>query len=151
MDYDSIPAARFGAALQGISLNLLTADLAQEAAFLAEVFGCTLHQFGPDYAIARFGGLAGGAAVLQLHSDASFARHPLHALLPESAPRGAGIEIRLHGLDPDLACRRAANHPRAHILAPACDKPGHGLREAVILSPSLFAFVPSLPLTDLLA
>ena len=28
----------------------------------------------------------------------------------------------------------------------ACDKSGHGLREAVILSPSGYAFVPSVPL-----
>jgi hypothetical protein len=148
MDYDQIPAAAFGASLSGITINILTRDVRAEAAFLADAFGCTIHRLSGDYAIARHIGADGAAAVLQIHSDASFARHPLHALLPESSPRGAGIEIRLHGANPDLACERAAQIEGAMILSPATNKPGHGLREAVILSPSGYAFVPSIALQD---
>ena len=79
----------------------------------------------------------------QLHSDATFAAHPLFALLPESGPRGAGIELRLHEADPDLAASRLANYPDAMLLQPPTDKPGHGLREAVILCPNGYAWVPS--------
>jgi hypothetical protein len=141
MDYDTVPAAQFGASLQGISLNLLTKDVRGEAAFLEQVFGCDVHRLSHDYAIILHGGM-----VLQLHSDASFSAHPLHALLPEAAPRGAGIEIRLHATDPDSACARAAEFANALVLAVPRDKAGHGLREAVILSPSGYAFVPSIPL-----
>ena len=141
MDYETIPAAAFGAGLQGITLNLLTRDVRGEAAFLVGVLGCKVHRLNDDYAI-----VVHGQAVMQLHSDRSFAAHPLYALLPEAGPRGAGAEIRLHGVDPDLACARAAEFAAAMVLAGPQDKAGHGLREAVILSPSGYAFVPSVPL-----
>ncbi len=141
MEYETVPAAEFGAALQGITLNLLTRDVRGEAAFLARVFGCAVHRLSDDYAIVVHGGV-----VMQLHSDRTFAAHPLYSLLPEAGPRGAGIEIRLHGADPDIACARAAEFADALVLAAARDKVGHGLREAVLLSPSGYAFVPSVPL-----
>ena len=141
MDYHTIPAAQFGAALRGITLNLLTRDLRGEAAFLAGVFGCKLYRQSDDYAIVEHAGI-----VMQLHADRTFANHPLFHLLPEAAPRGAGIEIRLHGSDPDAACARATDFAGAVVLALPRDKAGHGLREAVILSPSGYAFVPSVAL-----
>ena len=141
MNYDTVPAAEFGAALQGITLNLLTRDVRGEAAFLVGVFGFALHRLSDDYAIAVHDGM-----VMQLHSDRTFAAHPLYGLLPEAGPRGAGLEIRLHGVDPDAACAKAGGFADAVVLAAAQDKAGHGLREAVILSPSGYAFVPSLPL-----
>ena len=79
----------------------------------------------------------------QLHSDATFAAHPLFALLPESGPRGAGIELRLHEADPDLAAARLADFPDAMLLQQPTDKWGHGLREAVVLCPFGYAWVPS--------
>lgn len=141
MDYDTVPAAEFGAALQGITLNLLTRDVRREAAFLAGVFGCAIHRLSDEYAIVLHDGV-----VMQLHSDRTFAAHPLHGLLPEAGPRGAGLEIRLHGVDPDAACAKARGFEQALVLAAPQDKSGHGLREAVILSPSGYAFVPSVPL-----
>lgn len=141
MDYDTVPAARFGQALSGITLNLLCRDLLREVAFLESVLGLRAHRVSRDFAI-----ITHGAAVLQLHSDGSFARHPLHALLPEAGPRGAGAEIRLHGIDPDGAAARAEAFAEATLLAGATDKPGHGLREAVILCPEGYAWVPSVAL-----
>ena len=141
MDYDSVPAASFGQSLTGITVNLLVRDVRAQAAFLADVFGCAIHRLGNDYAIVLHQG-----AVMQLHSDASFARHPIYALLPEAGARGAGLEIRLHGADPDIACARAAGYADAVVLAQASDKAGHGLREAVILCPNGYAFVPSIAL-----
>lgn len=137
MDYATISGAAFGRALTGISINLLVRDVRGEAGFLAAVFGCVAPRVTTDYAIVVHQGVA-----MQLHSDASFAAHPLHALLPEAGPRGAGMEIRLHGADPDLACARA-EAAGGVVLARARDKAGHGLREAVVLSPSGYAFVPS--------
>jgi hypothetical protein len=141
MDYDTVPAAEFGAALQGITLNLLTRNVRGEAGFLAGVFGCAIHRLSDDYAIVLH-----DRVVMQLHSDRTFAAHPLFGLLPEAGPRGAGLEIRLHGVDPDAACAKAGQIADAVVLAAPQNKAGHGLREAVILSPSGYAFVPSIPL-----
>ncbi len=141
MDYDTVPAAEFGAALNGVTLNLLTRDVRGEAAFLAGVLGLAVHRISDDYAIVLHDGI-----VMQLHSDRTFAAHPLYGLLPEAGPRGAGIEIRLHGIDPDAACAKASKFTNDLVLAAPQNKSGHGLREAVILSPSGYAFVPSVPL-----
>lgn len=138
MDYETVAARDFGHALRGLSVNLLVRDVAAEAAFLVEVFGMQAHRLSSDFAILTHAGQP-----FQLHSDASFGRHPLSALLPEAGPRGAGIELRLHEADPDQAATRAQNLEGGMVLQAPLDKPGHGLREAVILSPSGYAWVPS--------
>ncbi len=137
MDYETVPAHAFGHALKAISINLLCRDVAAEVAFLTAVFGMTAHRTSRDFAILLHAGQP-----LQLHSDAAYASHPLPAILPEAGPRGAGIEIRLHEADPDLAAK-AAEAAGGLVLQAPTDKAGHGLREAVILSPAGYAFVPS--------
>lgn len=138
MDYETVEAATFGQALRGLTVNLLCRDVLAEAAFLTQVLGLAVHRLSADFAIVSY-----GAQAFQLHSDASFAAHPLHGLLPEGGLRGAGIELRLHETDPDTAVARAAAHSGATVLAEPRDKAAHGLREAVILSPSGYAWVPS--------
>lgn len=137
MDYDTVPAPVFGHALSRITVNLLVRDVPREVAFLTEVFGMTAHRASADFAILLHAGQP-----LQLHSDRAYATHPLPSLLPEAGPRGGGTEIRLHEADPDTAARMAEALGGV-ILQPPTDKPAHGLREAVILSPSGYAFVPS--------
>jgi hypothetical protein len=138
MDYDSLPAPEMGHALRAVTVNLLVRDVADQVAFLSACFGMTAHQASADFALMLHAGQP-----VQLHADHSYAAHPLHALLPETPPRGAGIELRLHEADPDQAVRAAADFPRATVLQPATDKPNHGLREAVILCPNGYAWVPS--------
>ena len=54
--------------------------------------------------------------------------------------RGIGIELRLHGCDPDAAV--AAARARGYIVvADPADKP-HGLREAYIGDPDGYMWVP---------
>ena len=137
MDYDTAPAAAFGHSLTGLTVNLLCRDVGQEAAFLQAVFGMEVHRLSRDFAILVYAGRP-----FQAHSDASFAGHPLHALLPEAGPRGTGAELRLHESDPDTACLQAAAFPEAMVLAAPRDKPAQGLREAVILSPAGYPWVP---------
>lgn len=137
MDYETVPARDFGHALRAVSLNLLCRDLAAEAAFLKAVFDMQVHRLSRDFAILLHAGQP-----IQLHSDSAFAGHPLTGLLPEAGARGAGIEIRLHEADPDQAAARAEAAGGMVLQAPR-DKAGHGLREAVILSPAGYAFVPS--------
>lgn len=138
MDYETVPAATFGHSLSRITVNLLCRDVLTEVRFLAEVLGLTAHRVSRDFAIVLHAGQA-----LQLHSDATYANHPLPQLLPEAGPRGGGIELRLHEADPDLCATRAQGFEGALVLQPPTDKTAHGLREAVILSPSGYAFVPS--------
>lgn len=138
MDYDSLPAPEMGHALRAVTVNLLVRDVADQVAFLSACFGMTAHQASADFALMLHAGQP-----VQLHADHSYAAHPLHALLPETPPRGVGIELRLHEADPDQAVRAAADFPRATVLQPATDKPNHGLREAVILCPNGYAWVPS--------
>jgi predicted enzyme related to lactoylglutathione lyase len=137
MEYDTVPPPEFGHALRAISVNLLCRDVLAEVAFLVAVFGMTAHRASRDFAILLHAGQP-----LQLHGDATYAAHPLPGLLPESGPRGAGIEIRLHEADPDAAAARAEAAGGVVLQGPT-DKTAHGLREAVILSPSGYAFVPS--------
>jgi hypothetical protein len=138
MDYETVEPATFGKSLTGLSVNLLVRDVLAEARFLQAVFGMQAHRLSAEFAIMTHAGMA-----FQLHSDGTFANHPLHALLPESGPRGAGIELRLHEADPDLCVLNAASFSDAMVLASPKDKQAHGLREAVILCPMGYAWVPS--------
>lgn len=138
MDFDTVPAREFGHSLNGLSVNLLVRDVMAEVAFLTHVFGMQAHRTSRDFAILVYAGQP-----FQLHADGTFANHPLASLLPESGPRGGGIELRLHETDPDQACARAADFHNAIILHPPRDKTAHGLREAVILCAEGYAWVPS--------
>ncbi|MDD9717856.1 VOC family protein [Dinoroseobacter sp. PD6] len=135
MQYDTVDAVTFGRSLRGLGINLLVQDAQRSIAFLTEVFGMTAHQPTRDFAILTY-----GDAVFQIHADATYHAHPLPSLLPESGPRGGGVELRLYGCDPDAAAARA-EAAGGLILQGATDKP-HGLREAVILDPDGFAWVP---------
>lgn len=139
MDLETVSAPDFGRSLTGLGMNLLCRDVPAMAAFLEGCLGLSVHRLSADFALARH-----GAVLVQLHSDGTFARHPLHGLLPESPPRGAGAQFYLFGIDPDLAVSRAAALGGL-VVEPPTDKP-HGLREATILSPEGYAFSPAVPL-----
>ncbi|WP_137701177.1 VOC family protein [Marimonas lutisalis] len=140
MDYETIDAEVFGAALRGIGLNLVVRDVRRTAAFLRDVFDMGIHRLSDDFAIVTY-----GTQVFQLHSDGTYADNPLLALLPENPPRGAGIELRLYDTDPDIAISRAES-AGSTVLQKPTDKP-HGLRETYILDPDGYVWVPSRPLT----
>ena len=139
MDLETVPAADFGRSLTGLGVNLLCRDVPAMAAFLEGCFGLSVHRLSADFALARH-----GAVLMQLHSDATFSRHSLHPLLPETPPRGAGVQLYLFGIDPDLAVSRA-EVVGGMIIEPPANKP-HGLREATILSPEGYAFSPAVAL-----
>lgn len=139
LDYETVDAAEFGASLSGLGVNILCRDLRATAQFLKQVFDMRAHRLSDDFAIMTY-----GSDVFQLHADATYAKNPLLGLLPENPPRGAGLEIRLYATDPDIAAGRAEG-AGGSILQPPTDKP-HGLREAYILDPDGYAWVPSRPL-----
>jgi uncharacterized glyoxalase superfamily protein PhnB len=83
------------------------------------------------------------SAEWMLHADGTYHANPLLPLLDDSAPRGLGAEIRLYDCDPDDAVMRAKKHGH-HVLQEASDKL-HGLREAYILDPDGYCWVPGRP------
>lgn len=133
MKHDTASAGDFGRSLTGIGLNLLVRNVATQVAFPQQVFGMQAHQAAGDFAIMIL-----GRDVFQLHSDATYHSSPLSSLLPETCPRGAGVEIRLYDVDPEIAVARAEN-VGAHVLQAPTDKP-HVLRKAYILCENMYAW-----------
>ena len=140
MDYETVSAEAFGAGLRGIGLNILVRDVRRTCVFLQNVFDVNIHRLSDDFAIALY-----GEQVFQIHSDGTYHSNPMLGLVPESPPRGGGVEIRFYDTDPDAAVARAEQDKDATVLQPPTDKP-HGLREAYILCADGYAWVPSRPL-----
>lgn len=139
MDFESMTPPEFGRSLSGLGLNLLVRDVQRHAAFLAQMFGMRVLRVSQDFAILDYHG-----QLLQLHADATYHANPTLSLLPEAGTRGAGAELRLFQTDPDTAASLAEG-AGGIILQQPTDKP-HGLREAFILDPDGYVWVPSRPL-----
>jgi len=82
--------------------------------------------------------------VFMLHADHSYLDNPMTGVIAGIETRGAGIELRLYGADPDAIELRALECGHI-VLAGTIDKP-HGLRECHIAGPDGYVFVPSAPL-----
>lgn len=141
MDLATVGGAALGRSLRGIGVNILTRDAGALARFVAGVFDLPLVRASADFALVRH-----GDHLMQFHSDAAFAGHPVQGLLPENPPRGAGVQVYLFHTDPDAAAARA-EAAGGILLEPPRDKP-HGLREATILSPEGYAFTAAKVLED---
>jgi catechol 2,3-dioxygenase-like lactoylglutathione lyase family enzyme len=131
-----MPADAYGRSLAGFGVNILVSDVAATLAFLSEVLQVEVVHADADFAVCRHDG-----SQWMLHSDASYHSNPLLALTGDGAIRGAGLELRLYGVDPDAAAARAAAAGHT-VLQEARDKP-HGLREAYIAGPDGYVWVPS--------
>jgi len=86
----------------------------------------------------------GHGAQWMFHADHTYDRHPLLPMVAGVARRGAGVELRLHGCDPDRA-EAAAKRLGFEVLASAADKP-HGLREAYLADADGYIWVPDVPI-----
>lgn len=140
MDWNSVEAPEFGRSLRGLGLNLVVRDVLRTVAFLQGVFGMQAFRVSDRFAILRY-----GEQLFQLHADATYGANPLLGLIGELDARGAGVELRLFDSDPDAAAARAAGLEGVTLLQAPTDK-AHGLREAYILCPDGYAWVPSRPL-----
>lgn len=134
-------ADAYGKSLRGLGVNLLVPSINDERDFQLKVLGAEEVYSDPDIGVYR-----GFGAEWMLHADHTYADHPLHGSLNDEIPRGIGAEIRLYGRDPDDA-EAAARALDITVLAGAMDKP-HGLREAFLISPSGYVWVPSVALPD---
>src|SRR5437660_12900859 len=95
-------AADYGRALSGLSVNLIVRDVARSIPFYTRVLDLRLLYSDEDFAAFERDGVR-----LQLHADHTYAQMPWAARLRDDARRGLGAEIRMLGIDPDAAVRRA--------------------------------------------
>jgi len=134
-----MPADEYGRGLRSLTLNLLVRDVGAALPFHREVLDAEQVYADVDFAVFRR-----GTAEWNLHADHTYAQHPLYQQLAGAGVRGLGAELRLHGRDPDAA-EAAARSLGMTIMAATADKP-HGLREAYILDPDGYIWVPDVPL-----
>lgn len=131
-------AADFGRSLpRGVGVNLLVREIAPAEDFCRKVLCATVLYADEDFAAIELLG-----SVFMLHADHSYEDNPMSGVAKDVETRGAGVEIRLYGADPDRieALARKYGHT---VLAGSSDKP-HGLRECHIVGPDGYIFVPSL-------
>lgn len=122
----------------GLGVNLLVRDVAKAVRFATEALGATVTYWDEDFAVLRLVG-----AEWMVHADHAYADNPLSGVVAGIEGRGAGVELRLYGVDPDQAEARARAGGWT-VLAGAMDKP-HGLREAVIVDDEGYVWVPGVP------
>jgi catechol 2,3-dioxygenase-like lactoylglutathione lyase family enzyme len=133
-------ADEYGRTLGGMTLNLIVRDVAKSVPFYTGVLGFrALHQTADYVALEREG------ATIQLHGDRTYMRQPWGPHLADAKKRGFGVEIRILGIDPDEAERRARADGHA-VLAPAKDWPPHGWRDCLIEDPDGYTFSVGVPL-----
>ena len=128
-------AADYGRSLKGLSINLLVQNIDRAIEYQTNVLGADVVYADPDFAV-----LKGYGAEWILHADHTYSDHPLHGFLGEKLGRGVGVELRLHGCDPDVAQEKARDRGEV-VLADAMSKP-HGLREAYLVDPDGYLWVP---------
>lgn len=134
-----MPADAYGQSLRGMTINLLVENVEKALQFQTLVLGCEVVYSDPDFAVMR-----GYGAEWMLHADHTYDGHPLSARAVSShTGRGLGVELRLHGCDPDKATAAAAKNGYT-VLAAATDKP-HGLRETFIVDDDGYVWVPDIP------
>ena len=134
-----MPAPEYGRSLSGLGINLLVRVVEASLPFQREVLDAEVVYSDPDVAVLGRNGVE-----WMLHAHHTYDAHPWYPVVTSDAPRGIGVELRLHGRDPDAA-EAAARRLGFEILQPATDKP-HGLREAYIADGDGYVWVPDVPI-----
>jgi len=132
-------APDYGQSLAGFTINLLSTDLARALIFQRDVLLAEILHHDEDLLILR-----GYHSNWMVHADHTYDKHPLLADTRRQARRGAGVELRLHGCDPDGAAERAQQHGFDLLDGPR-DQPDHGLREVHIIDADGYVWVPDIP------
>ncbi len=130
-----MPASEYGRSLKALTVNLLVRNIEQALDFHRQVLRASVVYSDPDFAVLRACG-----AEWMLHADHTYQGHELESVFKDAKPRGAGIELRLHGCDPDQA-EQAARRLGYRVLVSAREK-AHGLREAYLIDSDGYVWVP---------
>ncbi len=131
----------YGRSLKTLTVNLLVRDIDAAIKFERQVLNASLVYSDPDFAVLR-----ACDGEWMLHADHTYDKHPMGRTVEGVPVRGVGIELRLHGCDPDAA-ESAARRLGFRVLSPATDK-GHGLRETYIQDGDGYVWVPDVPTKD---
>lgn len=136
-----VSAPDYGRALRGIGFNLLVSDVPRAVRFATRVLGATSVYDNDSFAALRLNG-----GEFMFHADHTYRGNPLLGVVQGADGRGAGVELRIYGCDPDLAEAeaRALGHT---VLAGSLDKP-HGLRECMIVDDEGYVWVPGIAIRD---
>jgi uncharacterized glyoxalase superfamily protein PhnB len=121
-------ADEYGRTMPKFSLNLLVHNVDQSIPFYRDVLGATVRYADQDFAALNLQGVE-----FMLHADHSYDHHPLFERLKAGGLRGTGAEIRVMGIDPDAAEKRA-RASGAKIIQAAMDFP-HGWRDVMLEDP----------------
>ncbi len=136
-----ITAADYGRALKGLGFNLLVTDVARAVKFATEVLGAVSFYNDEDFAAMKLGG-----GDFMFHADHTYLDHPFIGVVAGVEGRGAGVELRIYGCDPDVA-ERNARAGGWTVLSGSMDKP-HGLRECMIIDDEGYVWVPGVAIKD---
>ena len=129
----SVSAADYGRSLDGLTLNLLVRDIARSLPFYTYVLGFRDLHHDPDFAALERDGVR-----LTLHADHTYAAQPWAPRLAEGGKRGLGAEIRILGVDPEAAERRARE--RGYTVLTVTKEWPHGWRDCVLEDPDGYTF-----------
>jgi catechol 2,3-dioxygenase-like lactoylglutathione lyase family enzyme len=132
-------AADYGRTLTGLSVNLIVRDVGRSVPFYVDVLELKRLYSDPDFAAFERSDVR-----IQLHADHTYESMPWSARLAEHSKRGLGAEIRILGLDPDAAERRARAGGFT-VLVATKDWP-HGWRDCILEDPDGYAFAVGIPL-----
>ena len=107
-----MPAVEYGRRLTGFGVNLLVKEIAPSVEFAKTVLQAEVVYADPDFAVLRRQNME-----WMIHADHTYDSHPLIDHLKPQAARGLGVELRIHGLDPDTAEKSAREREigRAHV------------------------------------
>lgn len=130
----------YGKTLTGLSLNLIVRDVTLSVPFYRDVLGMTVHYADVDMAALQL-----GSTQIVLHADHTYGTQPWAPRLATATKRGLGAEIRILGIDPDAAERRARDHG-VTVLVGARDWP-HGWRDVVLEDPDGYTFAVGTAIT----
>lgn len=130
-------AADYGRSLEGLTINLLVRDVAAALNFHRQVLEAQEVYSDPDFAVFRHRRFE-----WMLHADHTYDEHPFGGRCRGEGRRGDGVELRLHGRDPDQA-EAVARRLGYQVLAATSDRP-HGLREVFIVDGDGYVWVPDI-------
>jgi catechol 2,3-dioxygenase-like lactoylglutathione lyase family enzyme len=129
----SVTSADYGRSLTGLSLNLLVRDIEKSLPFYTGVLGFTDLHHDPDFAA-----LEREDVRVMLHADHTYAAQPWAPRLAEKGKRGLGAEIRILGIDPDAAEKRA--RAAGYTVLYATKAWPHSWRDVVLEDPDGYTF-----------
>jgi len=134
-----MPSAEYGRGLPPFTANLFVREIPRSVRFYQDVLGARVLYHDSDFAALEACGVG-----LMLHADHTLETHPWTGRLPAEGPRGAGVELRLFGLDPDRVAERAAS-AGVPLLEPVRDR-AHGWRETTLADPDGYLWAVGVPI-----